>query len=70
VTNFETENANESDQNALMPIIEELEDQCLKPDIVAADAGYASSKIVNREISVSTVSTVQKRKSEGFSGSC
>jgi transposase len=44
VTDFETENANESDQNALMPIIEDLEDQCLKPDIMAADAGYVSGK--------------------------
>jgi hypothetical protein len=44
VTDFETENANESDQNALMPIIEELEDQYLKPDIMAVDAGYVSGK--------------------------
>jgi hypothetical protein len=27
-----------------MPIIEDLEDQCLKPDIVAVDAGYVSGK--------------------------
>ena len=44
VTDFETEDANKSDQNALMPIIEELDDQGLRPDIVAADAGYVSGK--------------------------
>jgi hypothetical protein len=31
-------------QNALMPIIEDLEDQGQKPDIMAADAGYVSGK--------------------------
>jgi hypothetical protein len=44
VTDFETENANESDQNAPIPIIEDLEDHGLKPDIMAADAGYVSGK--------------------------
>jgi hypothetical protein len=44
VTDFETENANESDQNAPIPIIEDLEDHGLKPDIMAVDAGYVSGK--------------------------
>ena len=44
VTDFETENANESDQNAPIPIIEDLEDHGLKPDILALDAGYVSGK--------------------------
>ena len=44
VTDFETENANEMGQNAPIPIIEDLEDQGLKPDILAVDAGYVSGK--------------------------
>ena len=44
VTDFETENANESDQNAPIPIIEDLDDHGLKPDILAVDAGYVSGK--------------------------
>jgi transposase len=44
VTDFETQNANEMGQNAPIPIIEGLEDQGLKPDILAVDAGYVSGK--------------------------
>jgi len=44
VTDFETENANEMGQNAPIPIIEDLEDQGLKPEILAVDAGYVSGK--------------------------